>query len=177
MLHFLFSKEFFSLKEKKNSFYKTQKQAPVEIHWRCREVSHPTRGVKVSLNLSGQVILKLWIWDKAPRQLRWEQQASSLKTWKPGLGNCGSGRERKVNSGHSNPSQSPKWTLQLGLGRKCTQATPATAPAEQVSGAKHKLFYFLFCWGLIVLRVRSSAEQGLSILQPAWGSKGSTSLR
>lgn len=59
MFHFLFSKEFFSFKKKKNSFYKMQKQAPVEIHWRCREVSHPTRGVKVSLNLSGQVILKL----------------------------------------------------------------------------------------------------------------------
>lgn len=58
MLHLLFSKEFFSEK-KKNSFYKMQKQAPVEIHWQCREVSHLTRGVKVSLNLSGQVILKL----------------------------------------------------------------------------------------------------------------------
>lgn len=57
MLHLLFSKEFFS--EKKNSFYKMQKQAPVEIHWQCKEVSHLTRGVNVSLNLSGQVILKL----------------------------------------------------------------------------------------------------------------------
>lgn len=36
-----------------------QKQAPVEIHWQCKEVSHLTRGVNVSLNLSGQVILKL----------------------------------------------------------------------------------------------------------------------
>lgn len=72
-----------------------QKQAPVEIHWQCKEVSHLTRGVNVSLNLSGQVILKLWIWDKALRQLRWEQQASFLKMWKPGLGNCGSGVGKK----------------------------------------------------------------------------------
>ena len=58
MLHFLFSKEFFSFKKKK-SFYKMQKQAPVETHWHCQKVRHLTRGVKVSFGLSGQVILKL----------------------------------------------------------------------------------------------------------------------
>lgn len=57
MLHFLFSKEFFSFKKK--SFYKMQKQAPVETHWHCQKVRHLTRGVKVSFGLSGQVILKL----------------------------------------------------------------------------------------------------------------------
>lgn len=42
MLHFLFSKELFS--HTKKSFYKMQKQARVETHWRCQEVSHWTRG-------------------------------------------------------------------------------------------------------------------------------------
>lgn len=44
---------------KKKSFYKMQKQAPVETHWHCQKVRHLTRGVKVSFGLSGQVILKL----------------------------------------------------------------------------------------------------------------------
>lgn len=39
--------------------------------------------------------MKLRIWGKAPRQLRWEQQPSSLKTWKLGLGNCGFGEGKK----------------------------------------------------------------------------------
>lgn len=55
-----------------------QKQASVETHWRCQGVSHLTRGVKVSFSLSGQIILKLRIWDRESKQLRWEQQASSL---------------------------------------------------------------------------------------------------
>lgn len=55
MLHFLFSKEFFS---HKNSFYKMQKQAWVEIHWRGQEVSHLMRAPSVSVHLSGQAVLK-----------------------------------------------------------------------------------------------------------------------
>lgn len=57
MLRFLFSKR--ALFIKKNCFYKMPKQASVETYWRCQEVSHLTRGVKVSFRLSGQVILKL----------------------------------------------------------------------------------------------------------------------
>lgn len=70
---------------------KMQKQASVETHWRCQEVSHLTRGVKVSFSLSGQVILKLWIWDKESKQLRWEQQEEV----EAGAGECGVGEGKK----------------------------------------------------------------------------------
>lgn len=41
------------------------------------------------------------------------------------------------------------------------KAFPATAPAKQVLGARHRIFCFFF-WGLIVLRIGSSGAQRVS---------------
>lgn len=146
MLHLLFSKEFFSEK-KKNSFYKMQKQAPVEIHWQCREVSHPTRGVKVSLNLSGQVILKLWIWDKALRQLRWEQQARFLKMWKPGLGNCGSGAGKKGQFWPLKPFPEPEVDASAGVREEMYPGHSCHSPCRTSFGGKAQTSLFSLLLG------------------------------
>lgn len=134
-----------------------QKQASVETHWRCQEVSHLTKGAKVSFHLSCQVILKLWIWDKEPKRRRREQQASPLKMWELELGKVRLGKERRVGSGHCNPSQSREWTPQSGLGRPCLPYLLQVKFGEQ--GTASCFFSF---WGLIVFRISSSGEQSIS---------------
>lgn len=42
------------------------------------------------------------------------------------------------------------------------EAFPATDPAKQVSGARHRIFCFFSFWGLIVFRTGSSGEQRVS---------------
>lgn len=92
--------------------------------------------------------MKLRIWDTAPRQLRWEQQPSSLKTWKLGLGNCGFGEGKKssalatqalprAGSGHSSwvsggnvPRPFPPHPLQSKFQGQSTESSPFSLLSE-----------------------------------------------